>query len=59
MFSCEYCEIFKNTILKNNCERLFLKVSFTYFHVSGIEFHKISGVAQEFTVGDPFEILSS
>ena len=59
VFSSEYCEIFKNTILKNNCERLFLNVSFTYFHVSGIEFHKISGVAQEFTVGDPFEILSS
>ena len=24
MFSCEYCEISKNIILKNMCERLFL-----------------------------------
>ena len=26
LFSCEYCETFKNTILKNICDRLLLKM---------------------------------
>ena len=31
MFSCEYYEIFKNTYLKNICERLLLNVTFNSF----------------------------
>ena len=33
VFSCEYCKIFKNTILKNICERLLLRVFLLFMSV--------------------------